>query len=337
MAQSNRIIAKGVRVEDVVYSPNEAANEALATIEERRTQIGAGIRTGLSSLDNCLNPIRPGQICGVIGRTSNYKTGFMQFWARAAARQIIGDKELGQAVFYITWEQAVEELLAMDMATAASISATDIYQGRVSDDQMLKLREAAFQRTGLPLWIIGHSIREGKSRPPLTLSMVAQAFELVRKEYGLTPRAVYMDYLQLIQNEQGEQDMDRRTKVGRDIQRSKDMTIAMQCPVILGTQANRESYGNAWGVPGIKDSMESAYFHYTMDAMVGVWLPKTNCDIGSCVDMRDGREKRRLEVTKNLLIVQVLKQKMGDAGDAFPFYVDLTKNFVAEMAREPPF
>lgn len=319
-------------VRDITYSPNDAAKEALATIEERRTDIGVGVRTGIPCVDEYFQPARPGQLVAVIGMTSNYKTGFMQWWARQAAQQIVKDQNSGKAVVYVTWESAVEELLALDMAATLKISATDIFQGRISDEQMEQLRSTAFQRSGLPLWIIGHSIKEGKRRPRLTLTLIGKALAHIRDEYGLTPRAIFLDYLQQIESEEGE---DRRMQVFYNVYRCKDMSYAMKCPVVLATQAKREVYANAWGVPGVADSLESSNLEHTADGVLGVWLPKTNHEVGSFIEMKGGKD--RLEVTDNLLILRVLKQRMGPAGRSWPLYVAPERNFVAEMAREPPF
>lgn len=314
-------------IADVVFSPNDAAKEALATIEERRTQVGVGVRLGVPCVDAYLQPARPGQLLAVIGMTSNYKTGLMTFWARNAAKQM-ADSDMNQAVVYVTWESAVEELLALDMAATLRISATDIFQGRITDEQMEQLRVTAFQRAALPVWIIGHSIKEGRKRPRLTLSLVARALARMKEEHGIVPRAIYLDYLQQIEAEDGE---DRRMQVFENVRRCKDMSYAMKCPVIVGTQAKREAYANTWGVPGVADSLETSNLEHTADGILGVWLPKTNHEIGAWIEPKGSSQ--RLEVTEQLLVLRVLKQRMGPAGRWWPLYVDPERNLIAEMAE----
>lgn len=318
---------------DILFTPNDAAREALATIEERRTAIGVGVRLGLPSIDAYFQPARPGQLIAVLGMTSNYKTGLMTYWARSAASQIATDENLKQAVVYVTWESAVEELLALDMAAALGISATDIFQGKITDAQMENLKLAAVKRSCLPLWIIGHSIKEGKKRPRLTMSMIGKALNMMRDDFGLMPRAIFLDYLQQIEPEGGD---DRRMQVFQNVYRCKDMSYAMKCPVILGTQAKREAYASQWGVPTVADSLETSNMEHTADGMLGVWMPKTNHELGATITAKG--YDRALTVSENLLVVRVLKQRMGPAGRWWPLYADPTRNFIGEMATDsPPF
>jgi replicative DNA helicase len=321
-------MAKALKVDvrDVVYSPNDAANEALATIEERRSAVGVGVRLGVKCVDEYLQPARPGQLFAVIGMTSNYKTGLMTFWARSAAQQIAKEKDLNQAVIYVTWESAIEELLALDLAATLCISVTDIFQGRITDAQMEDLRASAFKRATVPTWIIGHSIKEGKKRPRLTLTVIGQALQHIQKEYGIRPRAIFLDYLQQMETEQGE---DRRMQVFHNVYRCKDMSYAMRCPVVVGTQAKRETYAAGWGVPGVADSLETSNLEHTADAVLGVWLPKTGYEVGTLISQKGGGKS--LEVTENLLILKVLKQRMGPAGRWWALYVDASRNFIGEM------
>ena len=319
-------------VRDVVYSPNDAAKEAIATIEERRTQVGVGVRVGIPCIDKYFQPARPGQLIAVIGRTSHYKTGLMTFWARNAAQAIQEEQSLKQCVIYVTWESAVEELLALDLAATLRISVTDIFQGRITDAQMDNLRAMAFKRAALPVWIVGHSIKEGKARPRLTLSLVAKALAHIQKQYELAPRIIFLDYLQQIEGEEGE---DRRMKVFHDVRRAKDMSYAMRCPVVVGTQAKRDAYkDNQWGTPGIADSLETSNLEHTVDGMLGVWMPIHTYGEGKLLPEVAGYDGPRLTATSNLLILRVLKQRMGPAGRWWPMWVDPTRNFIAEMDTE---
>lgn len=318
-----------VEVRDIVFTPTDAAREAIATIEERRSAVGVGVRMGVACVDAYLQPARPGQLIAIIGMTSNYKTGLMTYWARTAARQIAQDNTENQAVVYITWESAIEELLALDLAASIGLSATDIFQGRIDDAQMAQLKETAMKRSTLPLWVIGHSIKEGKKRPRLTLSLIGKALTSLREEYNIRPRAIFLDYLQQIEPEDGE---DRRMQVFQNVYRCKDMSYSMKCPVVIGTQAKRDAYGNSWGVPGIADSMETSNLEHTADAVLAVWMPKTNHELGAILQPKGSSQT--LTVTDSLLILRVLKQRMGPAGRWWPLYVNPDTNFIGEMTAD---
>ncbi len=314
-------------IRDIVFMPNDAVNLALRTIEERRTEKGVGVRVGIPCIDKYLLPGRPGEFIGVLGRTSNYKTGFMQYWARQAAEQLAKGEVKDKCVVYVTWEQAIEEVVAFDLAATAQISATDLFAGETTDAMMDTLRYKGFTRATKPLCLIGHSLTEGKARPHLTLTTIGRAFNFLKNEYGLMPYIVFLDYLQQIDPGPGE---DRRIQVFYNVSRCKDMALALACPVVCASQTGRITYDDAWGIPPITGSLESSNFEHTCDKFIGVWMPKTTMDEGETLKLRG--TDRTVEVTDNLLIMAVLKQKFGPAGKYWPLYVDPARNIIGEMA-----
>jgi len=325
---NNHQRADAAAIRDVLFTPTDAVKLAMSTIEQRRTEKGVGVRFGVGSIDDCMLPARPGELIGVLGMTSNYKTGLMQFWARKAAEQIDREKIEGKVVVYITWEQAVEEVVAFDLAATCSLSATDLFMGKITDAALEELKLGAMRRTTRPLWIIGHSLSEGKARPALTLTNIAQALMMLKSEFGLTPYAIFLDYLQQIETETGE---DRRMQVFYNVYRCKDMSLAMACPVILGSQAGRQAYDSNWGIPPITSSLESSNFEHTCDKILGTWLPIKSYEEGEVVQTKG--KTHSIEVSQNLLVVKLMKQKFGPAGDWWPLYVDPARNLIGELAE----
>ena len=110
----------------------------------------------------------------------------------------------------------------------------------------------------------------------------------------------------------------------------KDMALSLACPVVMGTQANRESYKTSdWGVPSLTASLESSNFEQTCDKMLGLWYPiKTHPDS----PMLETKAGTVLEINENLLILQVLKQKIGPSGKWWPVHVEPSINDIAQMA-----
>ncbi len=307
----------------VVFTPNDAVRLALETIRERRDVKRIGVRTGIPTLDDYLLPARPGELITVLGNSSNYKSGFLQWWARYAASELVSEELTNQCVIYVTWEQAIEEVLAFDMASTASMSVVDILSGQLSDDEVQRLEEVVGpRRATLPLYLVGHSVSEGRKRPALTLDVVGRALNLIRREFELTPRMILLDYLQIIEPGRGE---DRRMQVFHNVHRCKDMALAMSCPVVLASQARRSVMEKRIAVPGIADSEESSNAEHASDKMLGLWMPKTKYAVGEEVPIGKDRD---IEVSESLLLVRVLKQRMGPAGRLFDLYVDPATNYI---------
>jgi replicative DNA helicase len=319
------------QIRDVLFTPNDASRLALQTIEQRRSEKGIGIRFGVKCVDEYMIPLRPGELVGVLGMTSNYKTGTMQFWARQAAEQVEREGIENRVVVYVTWEQAVEEVVALDLAASCGLSATDLFMGKVTDEAMGSLRIGAMKRAIKPLWIVGHSISEGKARPALTLSNLYSALKMMRDVHKLSPYAIFLDYLQQIEPEDGQ---DRRMQVFYNVYKCKDMSLEMGCPVVLGSQAGRQAYESNWGIPPITSSLESSNFEHTCDKIFGVWLPIKNYEAGEIIKAKVPGGDQQLEVSENLLVMKQLKQKFGPAGRWWPLYVDPAKNVIGEMASK---
>lgn len=311
----------------IVYTPTEVAKLVLSAVKERRDHPGAGVRSYVTPLDEVMLPMRPGELITVMGRQSNYKSGLMQYMARRVAEQIRNDEEAGEIVVYITWEMAVEELGLYDLAASTGISAVDISQGRIDDGSWEALELAAAKRSIVPLWLIGHSVERRKRRPDLTLTNIAKALQWVDSEMGVHPKIVFMDYLGQMQPEKGE---DRRMQVFENVRRSKDMALALGCPVVLGVQAGRQMDGRQWKLPEAGDGQESSNIEQTADKMISVWMPKTSEPIGQPCPM-PGQGMPEVMVTENLLVLGLKKQRLGPANRVMFCYVNPERNEIAPM------
>jgi len=322
---NNRKPPTELEVRDIVFTPNDAVRLAMKTIEERRATKNVGVRIGIPPVDDYLLPCRPGELITILGMTSNYKSGLMQYWARYVANDIVKQGIEDECVVYVTWEQAIEEMLTFDLSAVAKLSATDVFQGRISDEQMAVLQTIhGVHRAVTPIFLIGHSLQEEKRRPRLTLTAVGMGLNFIKREFGYKPRIIFLDYLQQIEPEEGE---DRRLQTFYNVHRCKDMTLAMACPVVMGIQVGRDVYRESWGVPGIATGLESSNIEHTSDKSLGTWMPKTTHELGKRLDVKGVS----MEVTENLLVLKVLKQKMGPAGKWWPLHVNPAINEIAPM------
>jgi len=103
------------------------------------------------------------------------------------------------------------------------------------------------------------------------------------------------------------------------------MAISFGCPVLLGVQTGRQVMERDIKIPGIDDGQETSNIEQSSDKMLSVWYPIKTEDKGSLVAGE--------EVTKNLLIVRLLKQKLGEAPATFALYVDPERNIIAGRKR----
>lgn len=314
---------------DLIYTPSEVGTLVLGAIEERRADPGAGIRLGISPVDQALLPLRPGELVTITSRPGHYKSGLMTFWARNIARDLLKEEKKQDVVVFVTWEMAIEEIGLYDLAAAIKLDAADLAQGRVDDAGLVKLQGAAMRRASIPLWLVGHSIKRRKKRTRLTLSNVARALMWIEENMAFHPSIIFLDYLQQMETERRKgQEIARRLDIFENVHRCKDMALAMGCPVVLAVQAGRQVDGREWKLPQMGDQQESSNVEQTADKMMSLWYPSRS--------LRRGEEIQAtgLFVEDNLLILGLVKQRLGPAGMWWPLHVDPARNEIAAMARE---
>jgi replicative DNA helicase len=157
----------------LVFTPNEASNATEKYIEEIRANDGDGMPLYISKLDYTpadhkgFLPVKRGELITVLGRPGNGKTGFMLHWARKRAQDLKRRAALGEKtgiVLYFTLEQLVEELRLFHVAGEEHISATDMANGRMQDEQWQQVTNSLRGLTTMPLWFAGKSLRRRKDK-----------------------------------------------------------------------------------------------------------------------------------------------------------------------------
>lgn len=302
----------------IVYTPGEVSNLTLQAIEERQSTRDRGVTTGIDVVDKVLKPMRPGELTSVLALSSNWKTGLMQSLARRTAKALPAGTE-AECVLYVTWEIAVEESGLLDLASATGIDIGEIAEGNVGDWNAL--RQAAVDRAALPVVVLGHSLKRRKARPVLTLTNVARACHWLEDKLGVKFRLVCLDYLQRIE---WEGEGDARHQYARNVQRCKDMALALGAPVVLGCQAKQELMDRSWKLPRMNDGMETSAIMHASDKILGLWRPV----VTDGPDAWIGEAPHKIKVTDDLLLLGIAKQRFGKVGDWWPLSVDFARNNV---------
>lgn len=307
---------------------------AIDMVRDNQAHMGEGLRIGIPVMDSVLVPFRPGQLVTVLGYTSNYKSGFMNWITKQALKTI--PPESSKIVIKVTWEQSVEEDTLSWLASDANLSITQMARGTLDENEWEILTRSSLRRAVTPLWIVGHSQTEyknmRKARPRMTMRDVARAMEYIIHDVTaetLSPILVVLDYLQRIRAD--EQDGDtRRVQMMEAVNLSKDLGIAYGCPVLLGVQTNRAAPDRADKVPLINDGQETSNIEQSSDVAFGLWYPiRTETPGVSGKQTNIGG----YPVTKNLLFCRILKQKLGDASITYALHVDPELNVITAMSR----
>lgn len=310
---------------ELIFAPQEAAKLAYDALERLKETRGTGVKTGIVSLDNVLLPMQPAELIVVLGYTSWYKSGMMNWLLRAALKQSVENEICIKA----TWEDSVEEETLKWLSAEAGISISDIVRGAVTDYDAL---DAAYiRRIKTPLWIVGHSNQRSelakKSRPRMTMTDVTKAIDFIQYEATdnkYKAKLIVLDYLQRIRPDASDGNT-KREQMMEAVNKAKDLAIQMGCPVILGVQASRNVLERDYKLPRLDDGSETSNIEQSSDKVLSLWYPIKTEEPGVLI------AQDRVTVNENLLILGVLKQKMGIAPVTIPLYVDPTRNLIAGM------
>lgn len=304
----------------ILYPASEATALTLDLIKHVQGGNLRGVPFGTARVDRDVIPAMPGDLNMVCARPGNGKTLFVQHIISKALQGLINDNEPNGAIVYMTWETSVEQATAAWLAQLCGVSATRLLMGQLSVAEQNDLMGAAIQVGAYPLYIIGHSIQRAKDgkrrRPNITTENAASTLDYLMNERGIEPRMIVMDYLQRIPYSKGTS--DRSEHMTRSIDWSKDTAFQAGCPVYLCTQARREVDSYRVPIPAMGDSQWSSNAEQSADKFWSLWMPK-NTHNGKQIEL-DGL-KGQFNVTDNLLIAALMKQKFGKFPLMFPMHV----------------
>lgn len=312
--------------QELVFSPQEAAKLAIDALEDLKKNKNAGVKTGIKPLDNVLLPLRPAELMVVMGYTSWYKSGFMNWLLRSAVAQC-NDNEIAVKV---TWEDSVEEDTLKWISADASISISTLVRGEQNYEWDNVMKSYA-TRIVTPLWIIGHSNQRSmlakKSRPRMTMTDVLEALEYVQfsatdNKYKI--KLVALDYLQRIRPDASD-GYTKREQMMEAVNKAKDLSIQLGTPVALGVQASRDVLNRDYKLPRLDDGLETSNIEQSSDKVISLWYPIKTEEEGFYI------EQDKVTVTENLLILGLLKQKLGAAPITMPLWVNPEKNYITGM------
>lgn len=317
---------RNATTEDIVFDPPQVANLAVKKADEIKNSDNSDrLYTNLPrEFDDYFVMWRRQKVVGVLGDTSHYKTGFMTYCAREAAKHLKADQ--GEVGIYCTWEDSVEDFALADIANFSNISVGSIYNGSMSEAQRNDMISASIKRAAFPLWLIGHSEDRTVRRPRLTMRDINSALEYIVDVQKKQVKFLVMDYLQRISYA----DMkvhDPRSGFVEIMNLVKDAALNFNTGVMIGSQVQREIRERKNRQPQMHDAQETSNLEQTCDGIVSVQMPVKHMERDSVFTKLPGFGD--VKVTNRLLAVQVVKQKKGATGKLFLYDAMYETNSIA--------
>ena len=288
----------------------------------------------------------PGRWTLVHAQSHNFKTQWVDFWAKVSAvdlaEQMEQNKQKRGVVIKISTEDAIEGLVESQIASFGGGELDDIALGIIKNPQDFVRAETIVG--GLPIVHIGESLGMDDSNAALlTLSNIARLIDYVRKDHfgEYTPiAAIFADYLQAFPFDtevSGARNMtDSRTlQINRDTDTFRRMVKYFSCPGVMTAQSNPDkemsTINDPIKLPGYWDTHWSKYPPQRADFMYTLWMPKSHYKLGEWVDgertTKDKPSRWNFEVKNDALWIGSRKhKKFKNVGASFPLKVDTYGN-----------
>lgn len=312
-----------------IFTPQETADASLKHIEYMKRTKGKALALPIPDVGDYFQPLRPGQMAGVLAQTSHYKSSFMRMIERRTATMHKGSTK--KVIFHISTEEDIEELGIHELAIYTKESAEAIATGKMKDWD--KLTKYAVSELGtIPIFRVGLSLtRETWDYEDMHLTNIFRAVEESRRELDLDIIGIFIDYLQALPFDPNiaklsGRDTQRRLQVRSDVYRIRKASKFFKTPIFVGIQANKMLSGavsSTMLIPGQYDGMESSDIAQRFDRIISLWLPKQSFPVGKIISFGNGR----FVVEEDLLFIRVVKQRGNlPAGKIFPCRVDYDNN-----------
>lgn len=300
----------------LVFTPVEASNATEKYVAEIKSGDENGMPLYIPKMEYSPEkkkgflPVKRNELIAVLGRPGNGKTGFMFRWARMRSNDLRKQAALGNAtaansvVLYFTMEQLVEELRLFHVAAEEGISATDMANGRMGDEQWDKVTNSLRGMHTTPLWLAGKSLVRRKAKVKLTedaLNGIMESVEVWQGDHIKTQiDSVFVDYLQRFRSD----GRDWTQFYGDTINGLKEMAGDYATRMVVGVQAKREVDKYEVPIPQMDDGQWTSGIEQQSDGMISVTRPSHYKGKGETFDGVAvwGHEQ---------MIVTVLKRKLG--------------------------
>lgn len=321
-----------------VYTPPEVSQYAVEAIRNVKNRTTRSIAMPIASIRDYFAPMLAGQVTVVQAQTSQYKSGFIHFWEKHAAQQLMDEGRDDEAIIHVSVEECVEEQGFLMLARMTGDNAGDLARGNVQD--WSRLEQAAARIGTIPIYRIGDSLARAEDMPNLYLTNMYRAIRsMVSGEVTgqpIKPALITFDYLQAfpIDPEVSKAEIkDRRNlQVREDFYRLRQLAGFFGCPVIVAVQAKQELEQKTPGgprMPGMYDAQDSSAIAQRADRIISLWMPKVTHNVGDAIEIK----KSRLIVAENMIFVKVNKQRGGlPSGQSWLCRIDFTKNEIAPDA-----
>lgn len=292
-----------------------------------------GIASGFIDLDQLLGGFQKSDFIVVGARPSMGKTSLLLNIAQAAAMGFLADKSNTAPVGVFSLEMSATQLTQRLVANAASICATKLGSGQLTDGDMTRVMGAANDLYKLPLII--------DDTPGLTISALRARAREMKRKHGIG--LIIVDYLQLMMSPiKGDYNrVQEITQISRGL---KTIARELDVPVIAASQLSRGVESRDNKRPLLSDLRESGSIEQDADVVMMLYrhdyyLKAALGGADEATGTTDAERKRinemkaQLEAVRGITEVIVAKNRKGPTDTVKLLFDGATTTFRNFTAR----
>lgn len=229
-----------------------ATTTAVEQANEAHINKGAGVRTGLTKVDNTIGGLRGGDLVIVGGATSMGKTSYGLSIASHIAKS-------GKGLVIVSLEMPADQLAQRLISAQTNAKYADIRSGRLTDEAFREMLEGSRSVSELPIRVVQPHIRDVASIYSAVKQDIAQFNRM-----GIEPGGILVDYLQQVRAP-GKGRYEQVTEVAIWL---KGMAMRLNLPVIALAQLSREYAKREQRRPMLQDIKDSGQIEQEADTVI---------------------------------------------------------------------
>jgi replicative DNA helicase len=245
----------GVTLTDAMQLAVEEGEEILSN-----PRLG-GARTGLSSLDNAILGLRPGNLLVIGGRPSMGKTALAKTISLTASRLKMtedGEIQRGHMVAFFCLEESKVDFGASAISQLSGVPMATILNGTASVQEADRIIKAQQRYRECNLHIF--------DKPRETVVGIARECRKLMRKTKTQLRLVVVDYLQLMKDPPGIK--EKRLAVGQNSYGLKVLARELNCAVIVLSQLGRQVDDRPDHRPTMRDLRETSEIEDNADVII---------------------------------------------------------------------
>ncbi len=309
--------------------------DTLQQTEYARKQDGnlSGVSTGFTDLNKVIGGFTPSDLVILAGRPGMGKTTFALSLLFNVANEVANGrvaKKLNGPALFFSLEMSADQLAAKILSSVADVSSYDMRIGKISDDDITKLKTCSVQIEKLPIYI--------DDTPSLSVNAIrTRARRMKMKMGGLS--LIVIDYIQLLSPPGGARTDNRVVELSEMTRGLKMLAKELDVPVIALSQLSRavETRGTKPRdkIPQLSDLRESGSIEQDADIVMFTYREEyyLEKDLKNLEAKNYDAIKARYDKIKNVAEIYIAKHRHGATGN-IELYFDGRLSKFADLIRQ---